>query len=201
MEDFSQHCPFTRFTHDLLAKTELNTAIYYLQHQSGFNINIVLYLLWLARSSYGRLTKKNIKLLQDQIALWHQRVIAELKYTHALVANNVDPVAIQIKNALQEEIAKAHIIEQQMLYESRLKKQVLRRSPFQELADACASIVHYCELKNDLLIGNDQAAFTQLFYYIFDAMEKTDIEKQVADAFLRFKTPSAQPVQMAWEEF
>src|SRR3990167_8248005 len=163
MEDISQHCPFIQFTHDLLAKAELNQVVYHLQHDSGFNINIILYLLWLSKARYGRLSKRNVKALQAQITVWHQRIIAELKYTHALVANQTDSIAIQIKQALQEEIIKAHLVEQRMLYDSQLKTHPLRRSLQQQLADGCMSMIHYCELKNDLLLDDDQTAFIQLF--------------------------------------
>lgn len=199
MEDCSQDCPFTQFTQKLLAKVELNQAIYHLQHDSGFNINIILYLLWMAKTRFGRLTKRNIKMLQAEIALWHQRVIAELKYTHALVANNSDPVAVQIKQALQEEIIKAHLIEQHLLYEFQLKTRPLRRTPLQQLVDACMSMIHYCELKNDLLLEEDQAAFMQLFSAVFDELTPSEIEKQVSIAFQRLKTE--QPTQLMWEAF
>jgi len=172
-----------------------------LQHQSGFNINIIFYLLWLAKSRYGRLTRQNLKVLQSQIALWHQRVIVELKYTHALVADHKHPAAIQMKEALQEEIIKAHIIEQRMLYDTSLKTHLLRRSSLQQLADACVSMIHYCELKNDLLIDEDQAAFIQLFLIVFEDIKRSDIEKQIKSAFDRLKVPATTQLQMMWEEF
>lgn len=201
MEDFSRHCPFTQFAHHLLVRSELSESISHLQHQSGFNINIIFYSLWVAKSRYGRLTRQNLKVLQSQIALWHQRVIAELKYTHALVADHKHPAAIQIKQALQEEIIKAHIIEQCMLYDSGLKTHLLRRSSVQQLADACASMIHYCELKNDLLIDEDQAAFIQLSLAVFDDIKRSDIEKQIKSAFDRFKVPTTHQLQMMWEAF
>ena len=198
MEDFNRHCPFTQFTSNLLANPKLNPTLYHLQHESGFNINIILYFLWLAKARYGRLTKRNMKELQTQVMLWHQRVIAELKYTHALLADHSDSVSVQIKYLLQEEIAKAYMIEQCMLYESKLKTQVLRRTPYQQLTDACVSMIHYCELKNDLLIDEDQAAFIQLFSLVFD-IDRVDIEKEIILAFNRLKTIADQPVQMMWE--
>lgn len=199
MEDCNQTCPFTRFTRDLLALTSLNQPIYHLQHQSGFNINIILYVLWLAKARHGRLSKRDVKMLQGQVMLWHQRVIAELKYTHALLTDHNDSFALEIKHALQDEIIKAHVIEQRMLYESQIKTQVLRRTPLQQVADACASIMHYCELKNDLITDEDQVAFIQLFLAIFDGVKKHDIEKQLMQSFDRLRMN--QPAQMMWEEF
>lgn len=202
MEDFNrQHCPFVQFTHELLEKTELNRAIYQLQHHSGFNMNMVFYLLWLARARYGRLTKRQLKSLEAQITVWHQRVITELKYTHELLVDHTDPTAVQIRQALQTEIMRAHSIEQQLLFDSNSKTQVLRRTSNQQLADACGSLVHYCELKNDLLIPDDQVAFALLFSVVFDDVERADIEKQVAllsDQFqLQSNTGLSQ--QTLWE--
>ncbi|HLB55965.1 MAG TPA: DUF2390 domain-containing protein [Coxiellaceae bacterium] len=192
-------CPFTRFASVLLEKTDLNQAIYHLQHDSGFNINIILYLLWLAKARYGRLTKRHVNMLQTQITVWHQRVIAELKYTHALLVDQKDVVALQIKQELQAEIIRAHIIEQHMLYEIKLKRHLLRRSSKQQLADACASVLHYCELKNDLLVDDDQIAFTQLFSAVFDETSQTEIEKNILNSFDQLKIE--QPAQLMWREF
>lgn len=199
MEDCNQDCAFTQFTRELLAKTGLSKAVYHLQHDSGFNINIILYVLWLARASYGRISKRNIKMLQAQIMLWHQRVIAELKYTHALVADHTDPLAVQIRHLLQKEIVKAHWIEQQMLYESQLKTQPLRRTASQQLADACASLMHYCELRSELVVDEDQSAFIQLFSVAFQDLPRSVIEDHIVTAFNKLK--AQQPAQMMWEEF
>jgi uncharacterized protein (TIGR02444 family) len=201
MEDFGQHCPFSRFTRDLFANEQINSAIYHLQHRSGFNINIILYLLWLAKASFGRVTKRQVKLLQSQVALWHQRVIAELKYTHALVANHPDPVAIQIKNELQQEIAKAHLIEQHMLYDLKLKTRLMRRSPQQQLIDACTNVANYCELKNEVLLAEDQTALSHLFQVVFDTIDPIEVSKQIELSLNRFHLPSSPPVQMMWQEF
>lgn len=201
MEDFNQHCPFSRFAADLFSKEQVNSAIYHLQHRNGFNVNIVLYLLWLAKACYGRVTKRQVKMLQSQVALWDQRVIAELKYTHALVATHPDPVAMQIKNELQDEILKAHYIEQHMLYDLKFKTRLLRRSPHQQLVDACVNLANYCEIKNDVLLPEDRTVFTRLLQVVFDTIEPTEIAKQTQLSLDRFHMPTDQPVQMMWREF
>lgn len=186
MDDFGQyskHSPFTQFAHRLLTNTTLSEAIYHLQHNSGFNINIVFYLLWSARARYGRLTKQQISLLQSHVLSWHQRVLAELKYTHALLAHSVDPVVVQIKRELQHEITRAHFIEQQMLYDTKLKARTLHRSLEEQLADASCSLIRYCELKNDLLIDGDQASFSTLLCAVFDECERPDLENQIQNSF------------------
>jgi uncharacterized protein (TIGR02444 family) len=201
MEDFNQHSPFSQFVTDLFAKGQISSAVYHLQHRSGFNINIILYLLWLAKACYGRVTKRQVKMLESQVALWHQRVIAELKYTHALVANHADPIAGQIKNALQVEIVKAHYIEQRMLYDVKLKTRLMRRSSQQQLIDACFNIVAYCEMRSDALLPEDQTVFTQLFQVIFDTITPTEIMKQIQLSLDQFRLAADQPVQMVWREF
>lgn len=201
MEDLTRYCPFTQFTHQLLIRDELSRVISHLQHESGFNVNIVLYFLWLAKSSYGRLTCQDLKFLQGQVMLWHQRVIAELKYTHALVVNSADPTAIHIKQVLQEEIVKAHIIEQQMLYDTRVKVHVLRRSMQQQVSDACASMMHYCQIKNDLLADEDRDAFIYLFACVFPHVVRFEIEQQIDAVFNQMKMKPNRQLQMMWEEF
>lgn len=201
MEDFSRHCPFSRFTRDVFASDQMSSALYHLQHRSGFNLNIVLYLLWLAKACYGRTTKRQVKTLESQVALWHHRVVAELKYTHALVATHPDPIAVQIKSELQAEIVKAQCIEQRMLYDLKLKTRLLRRSAQQQLVDACVNIVSYCELKNELLLSEDQVALGQLFQAVFNTIEPAEISKQLRLSLNRFQVPSEHSTQMMWQEF
>lgn len=198
MEDFTV-CPFTQFTRNLLSRSALAQPIYHLQHESGFNVNIILYFLWLAKECYGRLTKRNVRDLQTQIMLWHQRVIAELKYTHALLGNHTDSVSVNIKHLLEEEIAKAHLIEQCMIYDSKIKTRQLRRTPHQQLTDACTSMIYYCELKNDLLIEADQIAYAQLAVLVFDMLPKAAVEQEVTQAFDQLKTTAGKPVQLMWD--
>lgn len=197
--DDNREYPFIQFCQKLLNDSQVAEPLFQLQHQGGFNINIVLYLLWLAKERYGRLTKRNIKLLLSQILLWHQRVITELKFTHALVANQNTEVAQHIKQALEEHILKAYVIEQRMLYESRMKTAPMKRSSIQELQDACASMMNYCEIKNDLLLDEDYLAFVKLCQVVFNQIKPDDIEKQLSSVFSRLKK-SDGPTQMMWSE-
>lgn len=202
MEDHIQLCPFTQFTYKLLNNNELNQTLYHLQHNSGFNINIIFYLLWVAKSQYGRLTKRQIKQCENEISVWHQQVIAELKYTHALILQYVSPKALQIKEAIQKEIVKAHLIEQYMLYSTRLKTPLLNRNHHQQLLDACMSLIHYCQLKNDLLIDDDQVAFNHLFSIVFDNLSELEIKKEIQMALREFKILASKAnYQMSWREF
>ncbi|HLD84832.1 MAG TPA: DUF2390 domain-containing protein [Coxiellaceae bacterium] len=200
MSDNPISCPLTQFSDALLNNTSLKNAFYHLQHRSGFNINIILYLLWLAKACHGRLTKKQIQLLESHIILWHQRVVSELKYTHALVADQTDPAVVHIKEALQTEIVKAHHIEQQMLFDSESKRHVLKRNDMQQLADACANLSNYCETRQNLLIDEDEKVFFQIFCVMFDELNDIDIRKQLVRAFVRFTLPG-RPVQMTWKDF
>lgn len=200
MEDVIPHCPFSRFAAELLSKGQIKSALYHLQHRAGFNINLIFYLLWLAKGCYGRVTKRQIQLLYDQVALWHQRVIAELKYTYALVANHTNPTIVSIQHALEAEIAKAHLIEQHMLYAVRLKTRVLRRSSQQQLVDACVNIAHYCEFKNDLLIMDDQMALCELLQNTFDTIDSNIITQQVQNSLQHFAFSEEKPIQTRWQE-
>lgn len=200
MEDVSQQCPFVVFTSELMAKPNLNRPIYQLQHHSGFNINLIFYLVWVAKMRLGRLTKRQLKALENHIMVWHQRILAELKYTHALIANHDDPFAIEMRQTLQAEILRAHRIEQQLLFETQTKRQKLRRSPEQQFLDACASLTNYCELKNDVIIPEDRIAFGLLFSAAFHDVEKAIIERQVAILSDRFQLIShSQLQQVLWD--
>lgn len=187
MEDMNRSNFFTLFSHELSSISELNQAITHFRDNSSFNINIIFYLLWFGKSCFGRLTKKHLKILQAEITLWHQRVISELKYTYASINDTSHLTALQIKQALGEEIAKANIIEQIMLYELGSKTKSLHRTSAQQMHDACMSMVHYCELKNNLFFERDQSAFRQLLFAVFDGIAPVDIEKQTSQTFNQLK--------------
>lgn len=199
MEDFNN--PFSQFAKGSLNQASVREAMLHLQRHSGFNINVIFYLLWLAVERYGRLTKRNLKSLQMRIYPWHQRVIAELKYTCALVDDNSSDTAVKIKEMLQAEIAKAYLIEQQMLYDSKIKTKILKRTEKQQLADACTSIKHYCIVKNDLLVKADKEALIALLSHVFDTASKADIEKSVMTIFDRLQVSSNPVRQLMWEAF
>lgn len=200
MED-KVSCPFTQFVQDLVSKPPITEALLHLQHHSGFNINMIFYLLWLSKSSYGRLTKRNINTLQMCIYPWHQRVISELKYTCALVADYTEGPALKIKQALQAEIVKAHMIEQMMLYESKIKTTVLKRSAKQQLEDACHSFMHYCAIKNDVLVSEDRDAWISMLTAVFDQFSRAEVEATVTTVFERIQPTELGGTQLMWEEF
>ena len=172
-----------------------------MQYDSGFNINVILYALWLAKSRHGRLTKRNVNLLQMTIYLWHQRIVVELKYTHALLENDLTDIAINIKRQLQEEIERANLIEQRMLVESRPKMKILKRDAKQQLSDACASLISYFELKNDSLIIRDKNALIKLLCHVFSELPESDICHQINTVFDHTKNSASNSVQLMWEEF
>lgn len=196
-----QDYPFTQFAHELLLNEQAQKAFLHLQHHSGFNINLILYALWLAKSRYGRLTKRNFDFLQASIHAWHQQILVELKYTYALLSEHLSDLAVNIKKQLQTEIERAHLIEQRMLFESNIKTKTLRRNSQQQLKDACTSLIHYCELKNDLLAPEDKAALTQLLCHVFHDLDESAILAEVDKVFDRMQKPELSPVQLMWESF
>lgn len=197
MDDFCEQSPFMQFAHTLLTNGTVDDAVYHLQHRGGFNINIILYLLWLAKMRYGRLTKRQIRLLESHILEWHQRVISELKYTHALIAISLDPNMLEIKQSLEEEITKAYVLEQQMLHDTQIKTTLLRRTTAQQLTDACVSFMRYCELKHEVVVEKDQTAFAELMRCVFTHTTKSDIKKNILKSFAQFKMSAP----LGWEVF
>jgi hypothetical protein len=188
MEDMNRFNPFVVFSNGLFSRAELNQSILYFQHNSSFNINIIFYLLWFAKSCCGRLTKKQLKILQTEITLWHQRIISELKYTYSSINSDSHLTASKIKQVLGEEIVKANVVEQIMLFEMGSKTKPLHRTPTQKIIDACMSMIYYCELKNNAFLENDQSAFKQLLCVVFNDVSATDVEKQASITFNQMKT-------------
>lgn len=203
MEVSDNNRSFSEFAQRLLANPELQSSLLHLQHHSGFYINLLLYLLWLGKQQFGRVNKQKIRSLLLLITPWHKRVISELKFTHALLAHHHDAVSKKIKEALETEILKALVIEQQMLEESPvlMNDKPEHRSPKQCIADACASIAQYCEVKNELFVLQDQAALISLFQAIFEEMNFDQIESQINKTFSRFQSTLQSGVQLTWESF
>ena len=190
----------TRFSHALFANAALDPVLSQLQNQGEFNLNIIFYLLWAAKTCHGRMTKRQLRDLQLQIAVWHQRVILELKYTYAMLTNHADPAACEIKHAIQEEILRANDIEQRLLFESRINMHLLRRTPRQQLSDACASIVNYSSVEQSHWMSGHRSIFTVLFSCVFEEVAQDEVEREISSIWDR--TLSAQPSvtqRVLWE--
>ena len=189
---------FPKFAEKILSVEVLSPTFNYLQQQCGFQLNVLLYLLWLSKARFGRLTKKQLRQLLDFMMSWHQRVISELQYAYALVADQSGEAAQGIQQILALEIAQALKIEQEMLFESQIKSKRLQRSPKQQLVDACASIKHYCAVKKDVLMRNDQPALMALCAAVFDEVSHQTIESQVSQIF---ENTHGLAGQLAWDTF
>lgn len=190
--------PFSQFARSIIANSKLHAPLYQLQHESGFNLNILLYLIWYARMGYGRLSRRQVMLLESHIILWHQRVISELKYTHALLTHSEDKIAIEIRRALEIEIERAYYIEQEMLFDSEKKRHVTKQKLEQKLSDACINLLRACELKNNFLIEKDLASFFKILQHAFSDRDSDEIRDQLTRAFSRYTNTSSQ---LTWETF
>lgn len=177
MEDVAKQCPLVQFSQMLFSRQELAAPLSTLQQQGEFNLNIVFYLLWAAKACHGRLTKRQLKSLQLQVVLWHQRVILELKYTYAMLARHKDSEAAEIKQAIQEEILRANAIEQHLLFEAGVKLSLLQRTPVQQLSDACTSFMNYCSLSQLAWLAAHRPLMKNFFSSIFEEVPKTDIDR------------------------
>src|SRR3990167_319248 len=200
MDDFTPQCPLTQFSRTLFAKPVLSRVLLELQNQAEFNLNIVFYLLWIAKKCHGRLAKRQLKMLQAQIDAWHQQVILELKYTYSLLEKYNDPEAMEIKRAVQEEIVRANDIEQCLLFETEIKTNTIRRAPLQQLSDACASIANSCSLKQHSWVTRHHATLAILFSTVFDEVTEEDIERELTLLGERIQLPRPSATQQPmWE--
>ena len=177
MDDFAQYRTLTQFSRTLFAKPALRPILQRLQSKADYNLNIIFYLLWIAKASQGRLTKQHFSALESHISLWHQRVILELKYTHSLLAKHTDPTAMEIKHTIQDEILRANDIEQCLLCETDVKTHILQRTPEEQLSDACSSMVSYCEAQGSKVFVRHHPALVSLFSAVFDSVDKQAVVK------------------------
>lgn len=199
VQSLAASCIFTEFTQALLLEAPVLSAVACIQAYDYLNTNVILYLLWFSLSSGGRLPVKALSMLDREVALWRQRVTVELKYTHAMLKGAHTPMADELRAELQDEIAKAHLIEQQMLYDAGLKLARFspKRSPTRCMQDTVINWAAYVTSHELTCDQNLVVALAQLLQTVFQSQVDASVLAESQDKLA--KTLQAEGLkQVSW---
>lgn len=142
--DLPDH-PFWQFSLQIYSHPDVKQALLTLQNAYYLNTNILLLCCWLAKTGRGRLKKHNIKILINQITLWHEQIIHPLRQLRNQLKNftHIPNLAKIRQEILQTELETEHT-EQLLLIENFSSRSARRKSSWQKSLDAYTSIINYC---------------------------------------------------------
>ncbi|MCB1827573.1 MAG: TIGR02444 family protein [Coxiellaceae bacterium] len=135
--------PFWDFSLHFYRQPGAEEALLLCQQQYGFNVNIILYILWFSDIGQGGLSQLKMRKILQLVASWHNKVVLPLRR----LRNAIDSEhQAELRRTILEEELNAEHVEQLLLYEDVwfLTKKV--KSPQQKMIDVCKSISSYCYL-------------------------------------------------------
>lgn len=174
--------PFVIFAQEVTKNSLANDALARLQRQQVLNINLILYGLWHGLSQRGRIFKQDIKALLQAIRPWHELVLLSLKRIAGRLPRLDEWFAV--------EILAAENIERQLIADTLFKLNFHKKSPAQQLSDACHNIATYCKIVNAHVEPQDQNAIIILLQVSFPNLLATAITTACEAAF----KPASHPL-------
>lgn len=168
--------PFWNFSLSFYRKRQVEESLLQLQRRYGFNVNVVLYLLWYAQIGQGGLTQKKIRALLTLIAPWHNKVVLPLRR----LRNQLTREHELYRSILEEELNAEHI-EQTLMYEKLWIVDPKVRSQSQKVVDSCRSLASYCFLAHAKAENEMAILVVDLLCALYPTLPREDIEQVTAE--------------------
>lgn len=171
--------PFWEFSLALYANQPIKLACLDLQQRHGFNVNIVLFLFWLAKTGRGRLSRQQLTQMLEQLLPWRNYITLALrKHRLGLGKQKQDKpkLAKRYEKILDVEI-KAEQVEQLMLTDMLLLTRYPDRSLWQNANDLLASLKAYASVVETKLDVDDEGPISQLLMHTFPQLTLANIEQ------------------------
>ena len=113
--------PFWNFSLEFYAQPQVATACIELQDCVGVDVNVLLFLLFLARQG-RQLTPSDIALIDGVVQIWRDQVVKPLRTLRRDLKNGLAPSDVEAAAALRTDVKRIELeaerIEQQMLEHS-----------------------------------------------------------------------------------
>lgn len=151
-EKLPEH-PFWDFSLQLYHNDIVARALLMLQQNFSLNANLILYFCWHAFNGQGSLNLTRVRDILLRIRPWHERIVMPLRRIRERLKPHVETV-LWVKNVRQsvflEELEAEHA-EQLLIAESGAFDPQTEKTPSQQCADICRSMVAYCRvMRTDL---------------------------------------------------
>lgn len=191
MEDPINNNPVWQFSVNLYKNDPVKYACLYLQNTQDININVLLFLLWCAKTTRGAVSEKQLGQIGERLEFWHQKITMPLRKLRTKDILQVEQFRKVRRAVLGVELFSDQL-EQAILYEYGYTLQKNFYESRQQLSDAVKSLKAFSHYYKFTWQQISQQQLVTLLNYIFDDIEEPFIN-QVVEAYLIRKTPSVKP--------
>lgn len=187
VEDHINQNPFWQFSVNLYKNEPVKYACLYLQNTQDININLLLFLLWVAKTTRGAVSEKQLTQISDRLDYWHNTITMPLRKIRTKDILQVEQYRRVRRSVLSVELFSDQL-EQAILYEYGYN---LAKHPFetrQQLSDAVKSLKAFSHFYKFIWHQISQQQLVTLLRFVFEDIEEIFIN-QVVEAYLIRKTP------------
>ena len=153
---------FWEFSLKHYSEPEVEQNLLYLQNHYGFNVNMVLFCCWYGVEGLGRLSQKRLHTIDDDIKLWHERIIKPLRRLRKTMKEYQEGNDDVLRTELVAEKAEQKMIVSHVVYTRHRVK-----SPIVKLADICKSLCNCCRIRAICLNDEGVDSFVTILSKIF----------------------------------
>lgn len=152
------------------------------------NVNVILFICWLANTGRGRLQKDDFIKIARLLNRWHLSITQCLRQMRRLVAKAFIPATIQAcKQAIFTNELAAEQIEQLMLANCFTQLIANPRTTLQKATDAVVSITSYAKSLGLTYTKQDLEAIQQILMHIFPRISAGDL-KQICEPYINLSS-------------
>ena len=187
VEDHINQNPFWQFSVNLYKNEPIKYACLYLQNTQDININLLLFLLWVAKTTRGAVSEKQLTQISDRLDYWHSSITIPMRKIRTKDILQVEQYRHVRRAVLSAELFSDQL-EQAILYEYGYN---LAKHPYesrQQLSDAVKSLKAFSHFYKFVWHQISQQQLVTLLQHVFEDIEEPFITK-VVEAYLIRKTP------------
>lgn len=159
--DFPDH-PFWDFSLAVYMTEGVGPACIALQERHQIDVNILMFLLWLASTGRGAINDADLAAIMTAAGPWHRAVVRRLRQVRTRMKGGFPPAPDALAETLRKRIGKIEVdcehVEQLVLAAAVDRSADSGRSAAQRAADAAASINLYFAAIGAEISPRDQAA-------------------------------------------
>ncbi|MEE9451284.1 MAG: TIGR02444 family protein [Gammaproteobacteria bacterium] len=177
IENLLSH-PFWEFSIAMYSQQEAKQGCLALQERLSMNVNIILFICWLAQTGRGRLQRNDFIKITHLLNRWHNAITQTLRGLRRLISKAFIPQNIQAckQDILSQEIA-AEQIEQLMLAKHFEQLSSAPRTTLQKATDAVVSMRTYAKSIGVTYNEQDQQAIQQILTHVFAKISMGDLKQ------------------------
>lgn len=169
--------PFWSFSLRIYSDEEAKSAFLHCQSAFEANVNILLFILWLADTGQGYLQAQDFQTLDSHVLMWHQKLTQSLRQLRKQISHSM---ALKDNTALKQQALATELyseqIEQLMIKDAIFRTPQPERGLWQCVSDAIMGFKNYSTHLRYRLQDSDVMACKVLLSVVFPKVSDVDLD-------------------------